>query len=523
MSEVVFCKNYLSFANTKHYLIFFLIRINQFYCSSITIKSVSAIVVYWLFVHSNPVNALSASTENAIHGHAPYLTFDNGKTKVVSVEGLLGLQLSDGRSFIAAGGQSDLYPNAIIDDSSQESPIDLLSDDDTFLSIKTLVPLVNNSSYPSISLSNLITSSDNYWGDEDGDASPNATGNLMVKWLDANNNDITTQVKNNPNAQLTGCDSPYKLTITSNGGQLFTQYGIPNVTDFSGAKHTYYFNRKIDTPYVCYVQPNVWYDGRHYPDADGPDWIRSRGFKVQDISNPDLNFPTTGLNGLNFYLILGGVTPEQVITANTQDGQTVYPVNGGNKVTISLKSEQTPGWDNSPKVLALKVVLNGPNENSTDTSFSPVLFKIYADSERKQLLYSFNIDRWYIASSNDATSNDDVQRFCDNLGNGYRFPKVNDLTNANGKGWHGGINGRNINNYRRQISFKDASGKWIGGIFNEWGSSYQLYYPTSDWHTSTQSYYWALSDDASIQYAVGSDVGDIDSDSTAGKMVCVNP
>ena len=174
-------------------------------------------------------------------------------------------------------------------------------------------------------------------------------------------------------------------------------------------------------------------------------------------------------------------------------------------------------------MLALKVVLNGPNENSTDTSFSPVLFKIYADSERKQLLYSFNIDRWYIASSNDATSNDDVQRFCDNLGNGYRFPKVNDLTNANGKGWHGGINGRNINNYRRQISYKDASGKWIGGIFNEWGSSYQLYYPTSDWHTSTQSYYWALSDDASIQYAVGSDVGDIDSDSTAGKMVCVNP
>ena len=43
--------------------------------------------------------ALTTKTTNIIYGSAPYLTFDGGRTRVTNTEALLGISLSDGRTF----------------------------------------------------------------------------------------------------------------------------------------------------------------------------------------------------------------------------------------------------------------------------------------------------------------------------------------------------------------------------------------------------------------------------------------
>ncbi|MCX8684234.1 hypothetical protein J3U09_10920, partial [Gilliamella sp. B2889] len=44
-------------------------------------------------------HALTSKTSNVIQGSAPYLTFDGGRTRVVDVNGLLGITLSDGTKY----------------------------------------------------------------------------------------------------------------------------------------------------------------------------------------------------------------------------------------------------------------------------------------------------------------------------------------------------------------------------------------------------------------------------------------
>lgn len=178
-----------------------------------------------------------------------------------------------------------------------------------------------------------------------------------------------------------------------------------------------------------------------------------------------------------FYLLLGGITPTQVINAN---GQIVTASNGGNiSLQLSLQDAASTTWTGKfnsvgEKQTLLKITLKGPNKNSTNKSFTPSVFRIYADSTKKVLLYSFKIQRWYIAQpSVQISSFNQAKSFCDSLGNGYRVPNVTDYTNANNQkyDWTGGIPDRlgNIAAYRRQISYRNANNTWIGGIFNEWG------------------------------------------------------
>ncbi|OCG74964.1 hypothetical protein [Gilliamella sp. Occ4-3] len=150
-----------------------------------------------LLPYSLSSQALSAKTSQVIHGSAPYLSID-GVTKVASMEDLLGIRLPN-ISYIPQGANSALYPNAVIDQSNVDAPIEMPNITDTFADIQAIVPLVN---YPRIQLSELMDSPYNYGRDDDGDDNINAIGNLTIKWQDKNGTDITGEVKANPNRRL---------------------------------------------------------------------------------------------------------------------------------------------------------------------------------------------------------------------------------------------------------------------------------------------------------------------------------
>jgi hypothetical protein len=442
-----------------------------------------------LMVSTN-ATALSATTSNVIQGSAPYLSLDNGVTKIMSEEGLLSIKLPDGSLYIAPGENSELYPNAKVDNSSYTNPIALPSEVKTFADIQTFVPLTDNTHYPSIELSNLIGEPHNYWGDADGDGNASATGKLKVKWLDADDKDITAEIKANPNRLLNGCDAPYQLTMTATNGTLSTEYGLPQTSTFNEISHTYYLGTKSDIPTSCYAMPNNELDGEFYPEMDGPNWIQGLGFKVHQVDRSIENFPTTGANGLHFFLVLVGITPEQVIAAN---GTTIRAASGhGVTLSLSFSKVNWQPWNIKPRPIdfkkGLKIKLNGPTRDSIDKSFSPSVFNIYADSSHTRLLYSFKIARWYINNPPsvdtagqlvyEGVTHEEATRFCQELGSGYRVPGANDLTNSNDPyvGWTDGIPGLEYGFYQRRLSFKRGA-RWIGGLLNEWGNITSEYNP----------------------------------------------
>ncbi|MWP60955.1 hypothetical protein [Gilliamella sp. Pas-s25] len=465
--------------------------------------------------------ALSATTSNVIQGSAPYLTMDGGVTKAMSEEGLLGIKFPDGSVYIAPGANTDLYPDARVDNSSLNSPITLPDEAKTFADIQTLVPLTGNSHYPRIDLNNLIGDPYNYWGDAEGDGNASATGSLTVAWKNADNKDITAEIKANPNKLLTACDVPYQLTITATNGHLSTEYGVPQTSTFNNISHTYYLGVKADKPSACYAYPNSQNDGALFEILDGPNWVRFAGFKVNDADKPSDNFPTTGANNLHFFLLLSGITPEQIIAAN---GATVS-AESGHGVTLSLSADQvnwnyrwagidfdeeSAAWNARPIAIrsGLKIKLTGPTIDSIDKRFSPSLFKLYADSSHTKLLYSFKIERWYINNPiyyddrhfpvYNAMTHEQAIQFCQGLGSHYRLPAVNDYTNNNSLwlGWTGGLPDLDSDFYQRRLSVKRGN-RWVGGLFNEWGA-FESGYPMENEETVLQNGEYAVSWESSF-------------------------
>ena len=516
---------------TVNFLFFRVNFIKLFFCLKPMLISV-LVINSLLTLSINSAYALNASTVNVINGSAPYLTYDGGITKADSTESLLGITLSDGTVI-----------NALNDESSLVTPIELPSEGDTYASIQTIVPLpaAGNSSYPRVNIIDLLKAPYNYFGDDDGDGYDDVTGEVIatasgdigVKWENINGIDVTDTVKNNAYSKFIECDSPYKLTLTTSNVELNTVYGEPNKSSFMGSSHSYYINPKVE-PHVCYAQPSPLYDdgssgvGMLY---DGPGWdsalidwnyrgYPSKGFKINSARNSGNydgessvyknNFPSTGSNGLYFYLLLAGISPEAVITAN---GSNISAVEGGN-VSLSLSTGITQ-WENDSTFLfnnaimypyqfplygvpqkGLKITLNGPRATSNDKSFSPSTFRLYADSRKSKILYEFKLMRWYIPTDivyNDILIKGDLsasqskgEEACRRLGKGYRLTGMYDLTyDVFKEKWHGIPPTDNYTH--RQLSYR-KDGEWVRGIMNEWGSLYNnnvfsdtRNYPDSDW------------------------------------------
>ena len=363
--------------------------------------------------------ALTTKTTNIIYGSAPYLTFDGGRTRITNTEALLGISLSDGRTFTPTTNNS-----------SSTNPIELPVVGQSSADIGTLVPTNTNS----IALSSLIGTPYNYWGDDDGDGQGidgvTATGSLNVLI----NNGWGGLVARNE--VLTMCKAPYKLTLSSTEGRLKTRYGVPNESRFEARTATYYIKPKA-SPVICYVKPEANSD-------------RFSGFRPQSFtpSYYGLNFPTTGAHNLFFDLDIVG---------NNQ-ALSWAPVSHGGITATMTDSTST----------SVRVTLTGPVSTSGEiaTPSLPQVFELVGrDSHGNAVLkYGFELKQWFVNRGRSGISHAGVSSWCNSLG--YRVPKVKDLTNATNPYclWPRDCQGAepriSSNSYYRTIG---------AGFFTEWG------------------------------------------------------
>lgn len=448
------------------------------------------ILLSGFLLSTHPAQALlSATTVNTIKGTAPYLTFAGGTTKVTNTDELLGIELSNGTSY-----------TKLTNTSTASSPIELPAANQTFNDIKTLIP----ATLTSVNLSTLIGTPYNQWGDADGDGQEvggvSATGTLSVSLKDVNNATV------NLTETLSGCKSPYTLTLTSTVGSLETQYGDPRITNFNASSATYYISPKTDTPHVCFAKPNLT---NNY--GTQPEWDGSEGFKVQSLSDPSKNFPRTGFNGAFFDISIVGGTAQSVISAT---GTTI--TQGGVTVTLTAQSANV-----------VRVMLTGPSNATSGGTFTPSTFTLKSSPTNE--VYNFALSKWFIAKSGNGGGYPAVQSYCSGLSGRYRVPSISEYTNANGSNWTEGLSGWEDNTYARAI----GNGKQKaavegddskGGLFAEWGFTSNQYYTSSDFQSG---YYWGAEAFSSTrQHNVLSNYGNINyvnPSNIYNSAACVSP
>ena len=254
-----------------------------------------------------------------------------------------------------------------------------------------------------------------------------------------------------------------------------------------------------------FVKPNLELGGLHFA---GPAdiWHPDYGFLVQstDQGSYNLNFPTTGANGLYFDLIIRGDADELTWgTPITHDGITA---------TVTRKTKCNAQCD-----VEFRVTLTGPEaRNQWFNPYSsriarprlPLTFELVGrDREGNEVIkYGFVLQKWFVVRGAELYHYPDMVTWCSGLG--YRVPQVKDLTNAVCSGIGSGSNCQGSigatppsknNNYLRTIG---------AGLFSEWGFMY--HYAGADF---VDQNYWT-SDTTRIgqfsgQFDVGASNGDI--------------
>ncbi|OTQ34272.1 hypothetical protein B6C97_11320 [Gilliamella apis] len=402
--------------------------------------------------------ALTTTTTNIIYGSAPYLTFDGGRTRVTNTEALLGISLSDGRTFTPTTNNS-----------SSTNPIELPVEGQSFADIGMLVPTDTDS----IALSSLIGTPYNYWGDDDGDGQGvngvTATGSLYLSIADKDNNPVAR------NEVLTICKAPYKLTLSNDEGTLKTRYGVPNESRFTEGNATYYINPKETQ--ICFAKPmlHLAFYGAPYSDLFTPGILedRNKGFITQSFtpSSYGSNFPTTGAHNLYFDLKIFGTN--QVLSW--------APVSHGGITATMTNSTST----------SVRVTLTGPvatesqqqseNPGRIDKPSLPQVFELVGrDSSGNAVVkYGFELKQWFVHRGLDSRGDYghnyySASSWCNKIG-GYRMAKVKDLTNASCQGVNS--NTSFCQNYGNEIvaatpsSPQNSYKLYIGaGFMSEWSN-----------------------------------------------------
>ncbi|WP_133052322.1 hypothetical protein [Gilliamella apis] len=397
--------------------------------------------------------ALTTKTTNIIYGSAPYLTFDGGRTRVTNTEALLGISLSDGRTFTPTTNNS-----------SYRNPIILPVAGQSFNDIGMLVPRNTNS----IALSSLIGTPYNYWGDDDGDGQGvngvTATGSLNLSIVDKWGLAVAR------NEVLNICKAPYKLTLSNDSGTLKTRYGVPNESRFSASNAVYYINPNpnISSPLICFARPTPQPANGFIVPASI--WDRDKGGVLTQSVTPSSygsNFPTTGANNLYFDLDIVG--NNQVLSW--------APVSHGGITATMTNSTST----------RVRVTLTGPvatpsqwssdNPGQINRLSLPQVFELVGrDSSGNAVLkYGFVLKQWFVNRGNYGSTYtySSMESWCNKIG-GYRLPKVKDLTNA---GCQGSVLqhrcGDNVNEVVEATPpYPDGNyaRPYIGvGFFAEWG------------------------------------------------------
>ncbi|MWN05943.1 hypothetical protein [Gilliamella sp. Pas-s95] len=466
-------------------------------------KSALFFVLLLLLSYTQGSVALTAYTSRYIEGSAPYLTFDNGRTRATSTDKLLSIRLQDGQVITPSSNTS-----------SATNPISLPYVGSNLSHIDMIVPSSTNS----VSLSDLVTRY-NYWRDDDGDepAVNGVSGSISVSFTDNNGNTVSR------NDVLDKCKAPYRVTLSSTGGYLQTQYGVPNRTSFSGQRVTYYINPYgVTGPVVCYfvshARPNLNYGTGNYA---GPAsiWNPNKGFLTQsnDSASYGQNFPTTGSDGLYFDLLIDGADAGQLTWSPvTRGGITATVTN------VTPSDSWIPSVDRG-KVVA-RVKLSGPRASDTQISSSspsrltplpslPQTFELVGrDSRGNEVRYGFVLKQWFVNRGNKTASQSSQISWCRGLG--YRAPQVKDLTNAvrtDSPSISGALPHSSVNRYMRHIG---------AGFFTEWG--YMDGYADAGF---VDSYYWTSGASGSYGFDIYSSNGSVYSSSASisWDAVCTAP
>ncbi|WP_141671773.1 hypothetical protein [Gilliamella sp. Imp1-1] len=454
-----------------------------------------ALVPLLLLPYSLESQALSATTSERIHGTAPYLTFDGGVTKVTKTEDLLGIKLSDGRTFTSQNNSS-----------SPTAPIKLPNIGDTLADIEMIVP----PSSDSININDLVTQGK--WGDDDGDGQGVngvvASGSISVLFTDKDGSAVSR------GDALDICKAPYKVTLSSTEGNLATQYGEPRSSTFSGGTAEYYITLP-SPPVICAVRPNLLLGGTTGLGWDdqiyaGPAniWDPAKGFLVQSTSpsSYDRNFPTTGSDGLYFDLDIGGLDASLLGWTVTTRGDITATVNWRLPVSDQNNSD-IDRWIRDKSKYVTRVTLHGPKADSAQISSSlpsslarpsfPQTFELVGrDRSGNEVKYGFVLKQWFVNRGAQKTNVSNQTAWCNSLG--YRMPRVSDLTNAVRRASlpiSGAAPSSSGNYYQRHIG---------AGFFTEWGSMYN--YADAGF---VDDLYWTSDAAGSNQFAITSGDGGV--------------
>ncbi|OCG68179.1 hypothetical protein A9G39_03245 [Gilliamella sp. Imp1-6] len=370
-----------------------------------------------------------------------------------------------------------------------------------------------------IGLNELIQAPYNYLKDDDGDGDNGATATGSLSMTITNKyGDLVNRAD-----PIDICKLPYKITLSTTGGSLTTEYGVPNSTSFSAGTVSYYISLPL-SPTICAVRPNLAQGSSNFA---GPSrvWDPNKGFLTQ-AQSPfyDFNFPSTGADGLYFDLDINEIDASQL---------TWSPVSkGGVTATVRLvKPNNSDNWISDKSKYVTRVTLNGPRASSsqinssnpgllTGPSFTPQTFELEGRNSRGQVVvkYGFVLWKWFVNRGDKDDTLSNQSSWCRSIG--YRLSQVRDLTNAtcagqNSGNWCQGAIGAtpssSNNFYQRQIG---------AGLFTEWGYISRYTGPNfADFH------YWTSDASGNDQFIVLSSLGTVSGGEPNDNFyaVCVTP
>lgn len=448
-----------------------LARINRYNNKSlfrlITLSSILIYIICSVLFFKPGHASLSLSTRETVVGSAPYLTLDNGKTKVTDVSDLLSFSFKDDKDITytlkkstnttTAGKPFALPYSSIKTFADLDFPIlnDLLITPKDSYVVQFNDPLFND-----------------YFRDDDGDEIITKTGSLSLRFYKGSFGRFSDPFKSSD--KLSPCVDYYEIVIQATGYQVDTQYGIPRRGDEGHTdKTTFYVRSEPSEPFVCWATPNLVHLYSENMRGPSSQWVDKKGFLLQDVNEPAKNFPTVGAHGLFFDLTIAGALSKDV-------SYTKQPSDSNISLDLRLKENKKESSFNK-----LNVKLVGPKDGVSKTSASvkPTTFIIYAGTEKKVPIYSFTISKWFILKPGLGEGYESSEAYCNNIG--YQIASVSDLTNANNDfypHWDKGLPGQG-NNYQRRIG---------GGLLPEWGEILQNYYQNIPIIIKTEFYvFWA--------------------------------
>ncbi|WP_065639257.1 hypothetical protein [Gilliamella sp. App6-5] len=283
-------------------------------------------------------------------------------------------------------------------------------------------------------------------------------------------------------------------------------------------------------PILHFARPNLLF-GKNGAEISGVNfagpaniWNPEGGFLIQSTNGAsyDLNFPTTGADGLYFDLVIEGIDARQLIWE---------PVTHGGITAIVTWIWAEDDWLPSGGEIVTRVTLKGPEANAQINNphpnriavpSLPQIFELVGrdvSTGNELVKYGFVLQKWFVNRGDKEDNYPNTEAWCSDLG--YRVPQVRDLTNAvclgtwEGdwcKGSVGATPSSSGNHYQRRIG---------AGFFTEWGGTYL--YAEAGFVYDYQ--YWTSDTTGNTQFDVDSDVGDVyfNQTSNSPRGICATP